>query len=384
MKRMTLPRVLLIGATVLGVLVSAQHWAVMQLDNVPTDWKTAGHALLKELPFWYLWVLLAPIVVIAVRKVPLIRGRLTWAIPAHVLIALVTVLIHGALQLFIYRETGFPTQPGSFWSVFRGAILFRVTLGLLGYTLLFAVVMAAEYYDRFRERERAAAALSVQLAEARLAALRMQLNPHFLFNTLNTVAMQVRRGENTDAVRMLAGLSDILRHVLEDAPPQEVTVRQELAFIDRYLAIERSRFGDRLRVTVHIEPDALDAMVPNLILQPLVENAIRHGIGKRAAAGKLDILVTRQGQTLRLIVQDDGPGLDDDSDSVTPATGIPLSSGGIGLRNTASRLQALYGAAGQFTLESPPEGGAIARVTLPFHLAETAEKADAAETVTVA
>ena len=384
MKRMTLPRVLLIGATVLGVLVSAQHWAVMQLDNVPTDWKTVGHALLKELPFWYLWVLLAPIVVIAVRKVPLIRGRLTWAIPAHVLIALITVLIHGALQLFIYRETGFPTQPGSFWSVFRSAILFRVTLGLLGYTLLFAVVMAAEYYDRFRERERAAATLSVQLAEARLAALRMQLNPHFLFNTLNTVAMQVRRGDHTDAVRMLAGLSDILRHVLEDSPPQEVTVRQELAFIDRYLAIERSRFGDRLRVTVNVQPDSLDALVPNLILQPLVENAIRHGIGKRAAAGKLDIRVSRQGEMLQLLVRDDGPGLDDEADSVTPATGIPLSSGGIGLRNTASRLQALYGTEGRFALESPPEGGAVARVTLPFHLAERSERAEAAETVTVA
>jgi len=388
MKRMTLPRVLLIGATVLGVLVSAQHWAVMQLDNVPTDWKTVGHALLKELPFWYLWVLLAPIVVIAVRKVPLIRGRLTWAIPAHVLIALITVLIHGALQLFIYRETGFPTQPGSFWSVFRSAILFRVTLGLLGYTLLFAVVMAAEYYDRFRERERAAATLSIQLAEARLAALRMQLNPHFLFNTLNTVAMQVRRGDNTDAVRMLAGLSDILRHVLEDSPPQEVTVRQELAFIDRYLAIERSRFGDRLRVTVNVEPDSLDALVPNLILQPLVENAIRHGIGKRAAAGKLDIRVSRQGGMLQLLVQDDGPGLDDESDSVTPATGIPLSSGGIGLRNTASRLQALYGTDGRFALESPPEGGAVARVTLPWHTSRSdgSDKSDRSveEAVTVA
>jgi hypothetical protein len=375
---MTLPRVLLIGATVLGVLVSAQHWAVMQLDDVPTDWQTVGHALLKELPFWYLWVLLAPVVVLAIRRVPLVRGKLTWSIPAHVLIALVTVLLHAALQLFIYRETGFPTQPGSFWSVYRGAILFRVTLGLLGYTLLFAVVMAAEYYDRFRERERAAAALSVQLAEARLAALRMQLNPHFLFNTLNTVAMQVRRGENTDAVRMLAGLSDILRHVLEDAPPQEVTVRQELAFIDRYLAIERSRFGDRLRVTVEVEPDALDALVPNLVLQPLVENAIRHGIGRRAAAGRLDIRVTRRGQTLELVVQDDGPGLAGEVDSVTPATGIPLSSGGIGLHNTASRLQALYGPAGSLTLESPPEGGAIARVVVPWHVRPGADEPDRA------
>lgn len=366
MRRMTLPRLLVVGATVLGVLVSAQHWAVMQLGDVPTDWQTVWHALLKEMPFWYLWVLLAPVVVLAIRRVPLRRGTLTVAIPAHVLIALVTVLIHAALQLWIYRATGFPTQPGGFWGVYRNAILFRVTLGLLGYSLLFAVVMAAEYHDRFRERERAAAALSVQLAEARLAALRMQLNPHFLFNTLNTVAMHVRRAENTEAVRMLAGLSDILRHVLEDSPPQEVTLRQELAFIDRYLAIERSRFGDRLRVTVTVEPDALDALVPNLVLQPLVENAIRHGIGRRVAAGRLDLRAARRGESLELVVQDDGPGLDAESDTVTPASGIPLLSGGIGLRNTASRLQQLYGAKGSLVLESPPEGGAVARVTLPW------------------
>ena len=368
MRRMTLPRLLLIGATVLGLLVSAQHWAVMQLDDVPATWQTVRHALQKELPFWYFWILLSPVVVLAVRRIPLVRGRLAVAIPAHVLIALACVLVHAALQLWFYRLTGFPTQPGSFLSVYRGAILFRVTLGLLGYSLLFAVVVAAEYYDRFRERERAAAALSVQLAEARLAALRMQLNPHFLFNTLNTVAMHVRRGENGDAVRTLAGLSDILRYVLEDSPPQEVTLRQELAFIDRYLAIERSRFGDRLKLNVTVEPDTLDALVPNLVLQPLVENAIRHGIGRRAASGRLEISAARRGASLELVVRDDGPGLDPDADAVTPATGIPLSSGGIGLRNTASRLQQLHGDAGRFSLESPPEGGAIARVILPWHL----------------
>lgn len=367
MRRMTLPRLLLVGATVLGLLVAAQHWAVMQMDSVPATWKTVAHALLKELPFWYLWVLLAPIVVLAIRRIPLLRSNLMVAIPAHVLVALICVLTHAALQLWIYRATGFPTQPGSFWTVYRGAILYRVTLGLLAYSLLFAVVMAAEYYDRFRERERAAAALSVQLAEARLAALRMQLNPHFLFNTLNTVAMHVRGGENTEAVRMLAGLSDILRHVLEDSPPQEVTLRQELAFIDRYLAIERSRFGDRLKVSVAVDPDTLDTLVPNLVLQPLVENAIRHGIGRRAAAGRLDIRAARRGASLEMVVQDDGPGVDEASDTVTPATGIPLSSGGIGLRNTASRLQQLYGSAGRLTLESAPEGGTIVRVVLPWH-----------------
>jgi LytS/YehU family sensor histidine kinase len=169
--------------------------------------------------------------------------------------------------------------------------------------------------------------------------------------------------------------------VLEDFPPQEVTLRQELAFIDRYLAIERSRFGDRLKVTVQVEPDALDALVPNLVLQPLVENAIRHGIGRRAAAGKLDIRARRLDDQLELVVQDDGPGLSDDADAVTPATGIPLSSGGIGLRNTASRLQALYGAKGRLALESPSEGGAVARVRLPWHITRQAETTQPPETI---
>ncbi|HEX9892484.1 MAG TPA: histidine kinase [Gemmatimonadales bacterium] len=368
LRRMSLPRVVILGATVLGLLTSAQHFMVMQRSADDPTWRTVQHALNKEMPFWYLWALLAPIVVWVLRRVPLARGRLALAIPVHAAVAIACILLHGVMLLAIYRLTGWPVPTGPFWQVYREGILFRITLGLLAYTILFGTVLAADYYDRFRERERAAATLSTQLAEARVQALRMQLNPHFLFNTLNTVSMLVRQQANSQAVRMLAGLSGILRYVLEDAPPQEVTLRQEIDFIERYLAIEQSRFPDRLQVTVTAEPGTLEAMVPNLILQPLVENAIRHGIARRAAAGQLQILAARRGARLELEVRDDGPGFDGGVDPVTPPGGVLVPGAGIGLPNTIARLEQMYGPAGTLTLESPPAGGTIARVTLPFRL----------------
>ncbi len=369
LRRLTLPRMLLLGATILGLLTSAQHFAVMQLNEVEPSWKTLSHALRSQMPFWYLWVGLAPVAVVALRRVPLTQGRLAGGIAFHVGLALACVAVHSALLLASHRLLGFPTPDGPFWTVYRTGVPYRVTQGLLGYLVLFGAVLAADYHDRFRERERAAAALTAQLAESRLQALRMQLNPHFLFNTLNTIAMLVRGRDHGQAVRVLASLSDILRYVLEDSPPQEVTLREELAFIDRYLAIERCRFPDRLQVSVAVSPDVFDAQVPNLLLQPLVENAIRHGIVRRAGSGRLEITGGRSGDRLVLEVRDDGAGLRDALDPVTPATGIPVSAAGIGLKNTAARLAQLYGAAAGLELVSRAGGGVIARVVLPFRVA---------------
>jgi len=372
--RMTLPRVMVLGATVLGLLMSAQHFAVMQIRDVTPAWKTVRHALQMEMPWWYLWVVVAPVVVVVVRRWPLVRGKLATTLPVHLAVAAATVMIHSALDLVAGRLVGAPVPPGPLWDVYWNNILFRVTQGTLGYLVLFGTVVAADYYDRFRERERAAAALTAQLAEARLDALRMQLNPHFLFNTLNTIAMLVRREDHGQAVRMLAGLSEILRYVLEETPPQEVPLRQELEFAERYLAIEQSRFPDRLRVTVEAAPDTLEALVPNLVLQPLVENAIRHGIARRAAAGRLSITAARKGDRLELAVRDDGPGLEEGGHQVTPAAGVARQQAGIGLRNTASRLGQLYGERGLLELENAAGGGAVARVTIPFRLPVTSEE----------
>jgi LytS/YehU family sensor histidine kinase len=205
----------------------------------------------------------------------------------------------------------------------------------------------------------------------------MQLNPHFLFNAMNTIAMLVRRQENSAAVRMVAGLSDLLRSVLEEAPPQEVPLRRELKFIERYLELERTRFADRLRQDIRIDADTLDALVPNLILQPLVENAVKHGVALRPAGGTVTITARRAGDRVVLAVEDDGAGVREAyPNAVTPATGIPVSRSGIGLANIQARLDELYGDGARLDLQSRPDGF-VATVTLPYRTSSSASVAAA-------
>ena len=361
---------LLVGATVLAALMTTQHWLVMQIQDTPPSWKSVLHAVKKEAPSWYLWVLAAPLVAWLVRRIPLRRGRLALAVPVHAAIALAITLVHEVGVFALHRLTGFPTPPGPFFRVYADNAIYRVTIGLLGYAILFGAILAIDYYNRFRERELAAAELGRQLAEARLQALRMQLNPHFLFNTMNTIAMLVRQRENGQAVRMLADLSEVLRLVLGDSPLLETPLRDELRFTERYLDLERVRFRDRLVTVIDIDPEVTEALVPTLILQPLVENAIKHGIARRARAGRLAITARRVGAALELTVEDDGPGPGGAVDSATPSSGITVGAG-IGLSNTASRLAQLYGERGFVRLESAPGGGAVARVVMPFRPSPT-------------
>jgi two-component system LytT family sensor kinase len=199
--------------------------------------------------------------------------------------------------------------------------------------------------------------LKTQLAQAQLQALRTQLQPHFFFNTMNTIAMLVRNKEDAEAIRVLAGLSDLLRHVLDDARADEVPLREELDFLQRYLAIEQIRFRDRLRTDISVDPNVLDALVPNLMLQPLVENAVRHGIARRAAAGRVCVSARRDTESLVLTVQDDGPGLPED---------WSLDDAGVGLVNTRRRLAQLYGGDARLTVENAADGGVRAEVVLPY------------------
>jgi hypothetical protein len=358
-------RPLLVGATILGLLASAQHFAQMQLTATDPSWRTVRHALSREMPWWYLWVVASPLTVWASNRVPLRKGKLLIAIPFHLGFAAVLVMAHSAAVLAMHRLLGYPTGSDPFWPTYLSAVPFRLTTGILGYGMMFGCVLAVDYYGRYREREVAAALLGTQLAEARLQALRMQLNPHFLFNAMNTIAMLVRRQENGAAVKMVAGLSELLRSVLEEAPPQEVPLRREIAFIERYLELERTRFPDRLRHEIKAAPETLDCLVPNLILQPLVENAVKHGIAARPEGGTVWVTAEIMEGELRLTVADDGPGIREVSPSiVTPASGIPVSGGGIGLANTESRLEQLYGDRGRIELESHADGF-TARVVLP-------------------
>jgi LytS/YehU family sensor histidine kinase len=229
---------------------------------------------------------------------------------------------------------------------------------LMLYIEVSAVGHGIHYYKKYRDRDLRASRLETQLAQAQLQVLRMQLQPHFLFNTLHTISALMHTDLRA-ADRMLALLGDLLRESLERVGAQEVTLKQEMEFIDRYVEIERTRFRDRLRVVRTVDPGLLDAYVPNLILQPLVENAIQHGVSRRAGGGRIEIAARRAGERIVLVVSDDGPGVPDQQTSRT----------GVGLANTRSRLQQLYGTAQLFEIANRPEGGFEVTLSFPVRLA---------------
>ena len=220
--------------------------------------------------------------------------------------------------------------------------------------------MQSDYYRKYRERELQATQLEAQLAQAQLDSLRMQLHPHFLFNTLNGIVGLVRDNKNQAAVNMLVGLSDLLRHALEHSNEQEIELKEELNFIKLYLDIQQMRFPDRLQIEIDVDPDTLRALVPNLILQPLAENALRHGIGASVASGLVGISAHTENGFLELCVFDNGAGL---------ANNWQLkSSGGIGLANTAARLQQLYEGNHRLDVRNRKVGGVEVIVLIPLRM----------------
>ena len=218
-----------------------------------------------------------------------------------------------------------------------------------------------EVHDEHVEALRSAQ-LEKQLTQARLDALRAQLNPHFLFNALNSVAMLVRRDAKAEALEGVLAVTELLRSVLGGRGIAECPLRDELTFVQHYLAVERLRYRDRLTVTADVGADVLEAIVPSFLLQPLVENSVRHGVARRRGPGHVEVRAYRAGDTLHLEVCDDGPGF--------PVGWTPASSTGIGLRNTVERLERLYGASHQFQTVNRPMGGASVRIAMPFRGAD--------------
>jgi LytS/YehU family sensor histidine kinase len=217
-----------------------------------------------------------------------------------------------------------------------------------------------------QDRALKAAQLESQLAHARLEALRAQLNPHFLFNALNVVAMLVRRGANDDALRAVVNLSELLRRVLAAGTELEVSLRDEMALVERYLDVEQLRFRDRLTVHLSITADATEASVPGLILQPIVENAIKHGVANAADAGRVEISARHEGRRLLLRVCDNGPGFAEGWD--------PLQATGLGLANTRERLDRTYDGDYRFDLGRGPDGGAAVEIEIPYRVAAAAPR----------
>lgn len=346
-------------ATVLGLVATGQHLLAMRMIDRP-DYHTVTHALKSSVPGWYLWALLAPVVGWFVQRVSFERRR--WLLPLllHLGFAIAIVITHALLGEVVDRVIDFPSADHHPFSqtaakILQG-LLWNAPWSLASYAAVAGSLLSYHYYRRFREREIAAALLTGQLAEARLAALRHRLSPHFLFNSMNTIAMLVRMNRPADAIRTIAGLSELLRVVLVDEDRDEVSLAAELDLIRQYLEIEQIRFEDRLQVSIEATPESLRVEVPRLMLQPIVENAIRHGIGTRAGDGTIAIKAVVTNHQLRIAIEDNGPGL-----GAPPAPGT-----GVGIKNVEQRLATRYGAAAAFSLGDRPGGGAVATVTIPL------------------
>jgi signal transduction histidine kinase len=320
----------------------------------PATWRS----LVWEGGDWLLCALLTPAVFWIGRRYPLARGTIGRRVPLHILAAILLCAAWAGAGVLLS------------WAMFRstpygaGAVSWFFTTLPFGVAVYFAVLgveHAAVYFLEARERETQAARLSAQLAEARLGALRMQLQPHFLFNSLNAITVIVRDRDTATATRMLEQLGEMLRRVMRSDRPQEVTLAEELDFVRQYLAIEEVRFSDRLRPVFAVDPGVLSAAVPEFLLQPLVENALRHGLAKRVTATLLKIEARREGDDVVLSVIDDGPG---------PGGTAAEAGEGVGLGNTRERLATLYGDRGRLELARTREGGAAVTVRLPYRVLE--------------
>jgi signal transduction histidine kinase len=326
---------------------------------------------------FYLWALLTPLIALLARRYRLDRQRWPQSLVVHLPASLLFPTLHLCLYLPLFLLAGgmFPREYPTFLSLFRYQLFANLPVAVSIYWLVLIAINALDYYHSFRVAEVKASELRAQLAQAQLRALKMQLHPHFLFNTLNSISALLHR-DTEAADQMVARLGDFLRLTLENSGDQEVTLEQEMEFLRCYLEIETVRFHDRLSVETEIEPQTLQARVPNLILQPLVENAIRHGISRQSAPGRLVIRAARRDARLLLQVEDNGPGLSLISEGGAPhapanatASGATrTATGGVGLANTRARLEHLYGAEHRFELTRAAPRGMLVTLEIPFQI----------------
>ena len=320
--------------------------------------KVWGRVFLWTLADWYLWAALSPLILWLVRRYRFTRERWGRALAVHLPAAVFFALLHLALQAVVQTQTGWAHfEGGSVWPSFVYLFLRKFHLDLLTYAAIVGASHAAFYYRRYYEREAETHKLEAALARAQLQTLQMQLQPHFLFNALNTLSELIHRDARA-ADRMVARLGELLRLTLERGTAQEVTLRQELEFLEKYLELQQARFYDRLAVEINARPETLDARLPNMILQPLVENALKHGLDARSGAGRVEISAERRDGELYLSVRDNGAGLAEDAERE-----------GVGLRNTRQRLAQLYQGQSSFALRNRAEGGVEAELIVPFRIA---------------
>jgi signal transduction histidine kinase len=350
--------------TVLAVVLSGQAYLVVYTAQLAkSDLPAAAPPLalselfLSSVADCLTWAGLTLVILWLCRRYPFGQGRWRHSLAVHCTACLACGLVNVVLSVLaaeiIRHEIPKPTLSANVLLLYFVA---KLNNNVFFYWAILAVAHVLRYYRQVRERELVASQLEAKLAQTQLQILKMQLQPHFLFNTLNAISALVHQDADL-ADRMIARLGDLLRSTLDNAHQQEVPFRHELDFIQPYLEIERARLGPRLTVELQIDPAALDALVPNLILQPLVENAIRHGIAARPGPGRIQIHASRANGTLHLAVADSGPGL--------PAEET-VAAKGIGLANTRARLDKMYGNAHRLELTNGPDGGLQIGITIPY------------------
>ena len=354
---MSMKRALLVFAAVTA-------GGLLNFSIVAASWLSESNTSSPKYPFlWemtgaYTFLLLLPLLIFVINRYPIQRRNAATRLPLHVAVFIAfavthTLLMWGSREL-LYGLLGWGTYD---YGDMRYRFLMEGQKQLIIYAALYALLRVIAYVGANRERDLAAARLERELTEARLAALKMQLQPHFLFNALNMIASHVR-DEPEIAGAMLQHLSDFLRATLRSSGAQEVPLREEIDFLGSYVEIMKARFEERLHVAVSLAAGVGETLVPPLLLQPLVENSITHSLGDHARRAEISIAARRDGENLRVTIEDNGPGI---------AAGAAPSGGGIGLSNTLARLQHLYGERQRLDLANRSEGGLRLTIELPWH-----------------
>jgi two-component system, LytTR family, sensor kinase len=339
-----------------GVLEASQAVLIMRFGegrNAP--WLPL---FATSLATWLPWALATPWVVNLTRRYRLHRGMSVRTVAVH-LAAFATISAvaeaWSALLQVLFNPWG-NRQPPTFWDTWSITLLYQVVMFLIAYALILTITYLVDSRENVARQMTETARLNEELSKAQLAALRRQMEPHFMFNTLNSIAALVRDRRNDAAVSMIVGLSEFLRRATEDSHRSQVTLAEEVEYLQRYLDIQKVRFGERLQVSVDIPADLLDAQVPNLLLQPLVENAIKHGIAKRVVGGNVRVTGARKDRSVWLSVYNDGPSFPTDWQT----------NGGVGLANLRTRLKILHGDGSELQMQRAGAEGVEVVVTLPL------------------
>jgi hypothetical protein len=344
--------------TVAVVIGTAGHYfGMMMHDTMPMS-----HILGDSISMWCPWIPGTAIALWLHRRAPFESPRWPAGLAGHVATLAVIFVAQIWMSVTIGHITGHVV--GDLGTHLRGGLTNLLPYDALLYAGVLAVAYMLDFSAKYRERALRASQLEAQLQRARMEALQAQLQPHFLFNALNSIAMLVRRDRRDDAVNSIVGFSELLRYVLDEAGTVDVPLDEELTFVRRYLDLEKVRYGDRLQVSIDVSADARRSLAPNLVLQPLVENALKHGIARQPDGGSITIRGRRERDRLVIVVDNDGPPL---------GAGFTIAeSDGVGLRNLHERLQAVPGTSA-LRLGAREDGrGVVATVDLPYRETTTA------------